>query len=181
MNILSKTLTKTSKSNIFLPSIPIHLHPFSASSPYSTKLSNNESQTQALSPKKSKNLERPSEILFQPKVANWLSLIGTVKIPVESCTAIDGKSWAGTIISQEGRSGSTYKNIPWISVIFEGDLAITAATHLKENDTVYVAGHLSPDYLPINLTNDQVKVQVMAHDLHFVRKVPDMEKDVRTS
>ena len=118
MNILSKTLTKTSKSNIFLPSIPIYLHPFSASSPYSTKLSKNESQTQALSPKKSKNLERPSEILFQPKVANWLSLIGTVKIPVESCTAIDGKSWAGTIISQEGRSGSTYKNIPWYIIDF---------------------------------------------------------------
>ena len=47
-----------------------------------------------------------------------------------------------------------------VPIIFEGDLAHTAAMHLKQMDTVHIAGQLSPDPLPINLTNDRVDVQV---------------------
>ena len=45
--------------------------------------------------------------------------------------------------------------------MFEGDLAHTAAVHLKENEYVYIAGHLSPLSSPINLTNGKVKLQVV--------------------
>uniref|UniRef100_A0A803MPQ4 Aspartic peptidase DDI1-type domain-containing protein n=1 Tax=Chenopodium quinoa TaxID=63459 RepID=A0A803MPQ4_CHEQI len=51
--------------------------------------------------------------------------------------------------------------LPRIPIIFEGDLAITAATRLKENDNVHIAGHLSSDHMPINLTDYQSKVQVI--------------------
>jgi len=47
-----------------------------------------------------------------------------------------------------------------VPIIFEGDLAHTAARHLKLGDDVHIAGQLSPDPLPINLTNDRVDVQV---------------------
>lgn len=48
-----------------------------------------------------------------------------------------------------------------ISVVFEGELAETAATHVKENHYIYVGGHLSGHRLPINMTNDQVNLQVV--------------------
>lgn len=46
-----------------------------------------------------------------------------------------------------------------IPIIFEGVLAHTAACHLKENDHVYIDGHLSADP-PSNVTRNQASVQV---------------------
>ncbi|XP_021724991.1 protein OSB2, chloroplastic-like [Chenopodium quinoa] len=162
MNLLHKTLTKTSKSTIFFPSIPpIRQHPFSLSSSYSTKNSIDDSRE--------KNLARPSEIPFQPKVVNRVNFVGTVTIPVKFCTSVDGKSWAVTVISHLRQPLFTSNSL-WIPIIFEGDLAITAATRLKENDNVHIAGHLSSDHMPINLTDYQSKVQVMVHNVNFVRQ-----------
>lgn len=44
---------------------------------------------------------KPSEIPWQSKVVNSVNLIGRVKIPVQFEASEDGKSWAGTIISQD--------------------------------------------------------------------------------
>ncbi|KAL2928846.1 Protein OSB4 chloroplastic [Bienertia sinuspersici] len=162
MNILQKTLTKTFKSNIInFPSISIHLNQFSLSSLYSswcTKPFSNDPQRQVLPSMEElqktttsadgigkKKLSKPSEIPFQVKVANSVTFVGNLKMPIQFTTTVDGKSWAG-------------------------DLAHTAATHLKENEYVYVAGHLSSDRVPINLTNDKAKLQVMVHDVYYVRR-----------
>lgn len=57
-----------------------------------------------------------------------------------------------------------------IPVIFEGDLAHIAMSHLKEKDFVHVAGHLSVDVPPFKLSEVQANVQVMAHTINFVQK-----------
>ena len=49
---------------------------------------------------------RPSEIPWQPKVANSVNLIGHVQIPVQFEATPDGKYWAGTIISQQDGDSS---------------------------------------------------------------------------
>ncbi|XP_021723463.1 protein OSB4, chloroplastic-like isoform X2 [Chenopodium quinoa] len=158
MNLLHKTLTKTSKSTIFFPSIPpIRQHPFSLSSSYSTKLPIDDSREK-------KNLARPSEIPFQPKVVNRVNFVGTVTMPVKVCTSADGKSWASTVISHLRQPLFTSNSL-WIPIIFEGDLAITAATHLRENDNVHIAGHLSSARLPIDLTDYPSKVQLFTLSL----------------
>lgn len=43
---------------------------------------------------------RPSEIPFQVKVANSVTLIGHVDSSVQFETSSDGKHWAGTVITQ---------------------------------------------------------------------------------
>lgn len=117
----------------------------------------------------------PSEIPFQSKVANWVNLIGTIRMPVKFVTLANGTSWAGTILSQDCKS---VLRLLWVPIIFEGDLAHTAAMHLKEMDTVHIAGQLNPDPLPINLTNNRVDVQVKVHDIHFVRGYHNMKKNM---
>ncbi|KNA07336.1 hypothetical protein SOVF_172810 isoform A [Spinacia oleracea] len=166
MNLLHKTLPRTFKSTTFFPSIPsIRHNPFSLSSPYSTKLPSNDLYNAT----EKKKLARPSEIRFQPKVANLVNLVGTVTMPVKFRTSVDGKSWASTLISHQHPPFFNQTSL-WIRIIFEGDLAVTAATHLKEKDTVHVTGHLSSDFLPIYLTNDQSKSQLMVHDVYLVRQ-----------
>ncbi|XP_019107036.1 protein OSB2, chloroplastic isoform X2 [Beta vulgaris subsp. vulgaris] len=158
MNFLRKNFIKTCK-------IHTHLNPCSLSSPFSTNFSSSQQKFQAFSPMEKKELARPSEIPFQPKVANWVNFVGTVRTPVEFCTSVDGKSWASTIISQ--RQHFSALSSLWISVVFEGELAETAATHVKENHYIYVGGHLSGHRLPINMTNDQVTLQVNRQLLRY--------------
>ncbi|KAL8226120.1 hypothetical protein R6Q57_018677 [Mikania cordata] len=116
---------------------------------------------------------KPSEIPWQAKVVNSVNLIGRVKIPVQFEASSDGKSWAGTIISQDDGSdpeSSSSLTSFWIPVIFEGDMAHIAICHLKEKDYVHVAGHLSVDVPPFKLSEVQANVQVMAHSINFVQK-----------
>lgn len=103
-----------------------------------------------------------------------MNLVGTVTMPIKFCTSVDGKTWAGTIISHQRHSFAALPSLR-IPIVFEGDLAVTAATHLKKNDNVHVAGHLSSDTLPINMTNQQVKVQVMVHNVYYVRQFFSMK------
>lgn len=58
---------------------------------------------------------RPSEIPFQAKVANSVSLIGYIHVPVQFEAAPDGKSWARTVITQDQSSGSPSL---WFVLIF---------------------------------------------------------------
>uniref|UniRef100_M8CTY6 Protein OSB3, chloroplastic/mitochondrial n=1 Tax=Aegilops tauschii TaxID=37682 RepID=M8CTY6_AEGTA len=56
----------------------------------------------------------------------------------------------------------------WIPVIFQDDLAQIAASHLQENDLVYVSGQLTGDVPPFKHTDGQANIQVVAHLLSFV-------------
>ncbi|XAR53160.1 hypothetical protein NMG60_11021590 [Bertholletia excelsa] len=118
---------------------------------------------------------RPSEIPWQAKVANSVSLIGCVQIPVQFEASPDGKYWAGTIISQQDDDSSDSSPF-WIPVIFEGDLAHIAACHLKEKDFVYIAGQLSADPPPFTTSQGQANVQVMVRSLNYVQKSFPMKK-----
>ncbi|GMH03156.1 hypothetical protein Nepgr_004995 [Nepenthes gracilis] len=120
------------------------------------------------------NRPRPREIPFQTKVANSVNLIGTIQLPIRFQTSPDGKCWASTVISQEQFSDSSPLRI---SIIFEDDLAHTAACHLKEKDNIYIAGRLSADPLPITLNNDQSSMQVMVHSINFVHGSSDLKKN----
>ncbi|XP_024017889.1 protein OSB3, chloroplastic/mitochondrial [Morus notabilis] len=55
-----------------------------------------------------------------------------------------------------------------VPIIFEGDLAHIAASHLKENDRVYVGGKLSASLPHLNANQVQASVQVLAHCLNFI-------------
>ncbi|KAJ4958478.1 hypothetical protein NE237_025589 [Protea cynaroides] len=109
---------------------------------------------------------RPSEIPFQVKVANSVSLIGSVAMPIQFESSPNGKSWAGTIITQERTTGFPAM---WIPVLFEGDLAHVAVCHLKENDLVHIAGQLSADTPPFTVEKGQANVQVMVQSVSFVQ------------
>lgn len=114
--------------------------------------------------KKDLNFNRPSEIPWQKKVSNLVKLIGRVEAPVQFCEVEDGKSWAATVISQE-KKGYVSLRIP---LIFQGDLAHVAASHLKEEDYVYIDGQLSADSPPSALKCEQSSLQVMVHNVNFV-------------
>ncbi|XP_044509029.1 protein OSB2, chloroplastic-like isoform X2 [Mangifera indica] len=107
---------------------------------------------------------RPSEIPFQVKVANSVTLIGHVDSSVQFETSSDGKHWAGTVITQRASPLSPQL---WIPVVFEGDLAHIAACHLKKDDHVHIAGQLMADP-PSSLATHSANVQVMAHSVNFV-------------
>lgn len=49
---------------------------------------------------------RPTEVPYQPKIANSIDLIGYVHQPVQFDSTLDGKFWAGTVISHEPSSDS---------------------------------------------------------------------------
>ncbi|GAB2291444.1 hypothetical protein Dimus_025699 [Dionaea muscipula] len=119
------------------------------------------------------NRPRPSEIPFQTKVANTVNLIGTVQSPIQFRSSPDGKCWAGTLISHQQFSDSPPLRLP---IVFEGDLAHTAACHLKEKDDIYIAGELSADPLPIALDTELAHLQVVVHSINFVHGVPELKK-----
>ncbi|KAK9705851.1 hypothetical protein RND81_07G086900 [Saponaria officinalis] len=171
-------LRKTLHSQIPNQLNPIFLHYFS------TKFSSNQQQfnpqfhndqNNQTDVRKIKTLANFSQIPYQSKVANWVNLIGSIKIPIKFLTCVHGNSWAGTLISHEQFSSDFPLCTP---VIFQGDLAYTAMMHLKENDMVYVGGHLSPEPLPINLTDNKTNVQVLVHDVYFVRGLTGMKKKI---
>ncbi|KAM7476859.1 hypothetical protein LguiB_024102 [Lonicera macranthoides] len=116
---------------------------------------------------------RPSEIPWQAKVANSVSLIGHVQIPVQfQASPHDGKYFAGTVIAQQEEdvpNSSHSSPFFWIPVIFEGDLAHIAACHLKKNDFVHIYGQLSVDPPPFTLTEGQANVQVMVQSINYVQ------------
>jgi len=56
--------------------------------------------------KSSEEWPRPTEVPYQPKIANSIDLIGYVHQPVQFDSTLDGKFWAGTVISHEPSSDS---------------------------------------------------------------------------
>ncbi|CAE6186590.1 unnamed protein product [Arabidopsis arenosa] len=78
----------------------------------------------------------------------------------------DGKFWAGTVISQRSASDSSGF---WIPIIFEGDLAKTAARYINKNDQIHVSGKLFIDSPPPNMTYAQANVQVLVQNLNFLQ------------
>ncbi|ESQ33734.1 hypothetical protein EUTSA_v10008085mg [Eutrema salsugineum] len=125
---------------------------------------------------KSPEWPRPTEIPYQPKIANSADLIGYVNQPIQFHAKPDGSFWAGTVITHgppsasesESDLDSTHKF--WIPVIFEGDLAHTANCHLKKNDRVYITGQIFVDVSEVSGAKpDQAYVHVMARDLRYIQ------------
>ncbi|XP_010045341.2 protein OSB2, chloroplastic [Eucalyptus grandis] len=116
---------------------------------------------------------RPSEIPFQAKVANSVTLIGRIRLPVQSRNGPDGKLWAGTVVTRDESPDSPSL---WIPITFEGDLAHVAASHLRENDHVCIAGQLSTNPPPLDVNQGQTKVQVMVHSINFVEGSSQLKK-----
>ncbi|KAK4419170.1 protein OSB2, chloroplastic [Sesamum alatum] len=115
---------------------------------------------------------KPREMPYQEKVANFVNLIGHIRIPVRFEAASDGKHFSTTVISL-GNGGE--RNPLSIPVVFEGELAHVAACHVKENDCVFVSGQLSVD--PVRLVSSESlgKFHVVAENLNFV---DGLEKNV---
>lgn len=110
----------------------------------------------------STDFPRPREIPYQAKVANFVNLIGHVKLPVKFQSFSNGKNYAATLICKEHGADCS------IPVLFEGDLAHVASCHVKENDCVYVTGKLSVDPMPFVVHEGQGKFHVLAQDICFV-------------
>uniref|UniRef100_A0A0D9VA80 Uncharacterized protein n=1 Tax=Leersia perrieri TaxID=77586 RepID=A0A0D9VA80_9ORYZ len=110
-------------------------------------------------------LPRPSTIAFQPRVANAVRLIGSVGAPVQLQRLPDGRFSAVSVLVQDRLSD--YPNF-WIPIIFQDDLAQVAASHLKENDLIYVSGQLTGDIPPTKIMDGQANIQVLAQLLSFV-------------
>ncbi|KAM7259228.1 hypothetical protein ACFE04_014969 [Oxalis oulophora] len=111
---------------------------------------------------------RPKEVPFESKIANLVTLIGNIHMPIHFVNSTNGNnSWAGTVITHQAL---------WMPVLFEGDLAHTAASHLKLNDHVHITGQLvmpKDDAPCFQLNNTQPAVQVLARSLNFVHPSPD--------
>ncbi|CAG7873246.1 unnamed protein product [Brassica rapa] len=112
-----------------------------------------------------KELARPTVIEYKPEIAKQVNLTGFVDQPVQFKCYSDGKSWAGTVISQ--RSGLKSSDF-WIPIIFEGELAKIAAHHVKKDDRIHISGKLFIDSPPANVTYPQSNVQIMVQNLNFV-------------
>ncbi|KAL0426387.1 UNVERIFIED_CONTAM: protein OSB2, chloroplastic [Sesamum latifolium] len=108
---------------------------------------------------------KPREIPYQAKVANFVNLIGHVTAPVRFEATSDGKHFASTVISEEISGGNNSFLIP---VVFEGDLAHVVASHVKENDCVFVSGQLNVDPLRFGLSESLGRFLVVAENLNFV-------------
>lgn len=54
---------------------------------------------------------KPSEIPFQPKLANAVNLTGKVDAPVQFQTSPDGNTWAATVITRQDHSSLWYPSI----------------------------------------------------------------------
>uniref|UniRef100_A0A7N0V1Y2 Uncharacterized protein n=1 Tax=Kalanchoe fedtschenkoi TaxID=63787 RepID=A0A7N0V1Y2_KALFE len=117
---------------------------------------------------------KPSEIPWQAKVANCVNLIGHIKMPVQFRSDDGGtKSWACSMIRQETSSKS---NPLWMPVLFEGDLAHVVACHVKENDYVYVVGHLSAKPSPFSPSTRTQPLQVIVESINFVDESSRLKK-----
>ncbi|GAB2246864.1 hypothetical protein Droror1_Dr00006746 [Drosera rotundifolia] len=119
------------------------------------------------------NRPKPTLIPFQTKVANAVNLIGTVEAPVKFISLKEGKSWAGIVVSQQQYSDWEPLRIP---VVFEDDLAHTAACHIKEKDNIYVSGELCAQKLPVQLEDGLGDMQVVVHEINFVDELPELTK-----
>jgi len=95
--------------------------------------------------------QKPTEIPFQPKLANSVNLIGTVNKPIHFQTSTDGNPSAATFITRLGHNPSQF----FIPLVFHGDLALTAQFHLKLNDVVHVEGQLCTEDHQIKLDKPQ--------------------------
>lgn len=123
-------------------------------------------------------LQKPTEIPFQPKLANSVNLIGTVNKPIHFQTSTDGNPSAATVITRLGHDPSQFL----IPLVFHGDLALTAQFHLKLNDVVHVEGQLSTEDDQIKLDKpQQYQFQVKVQSLNFVEGYPRVKKASLTS
>ncbi|XP_061368863.1 protein OSB3, chloroplastic/mitochondrial-like isoform X2 [Gastrolobium bilobum] len=151
---------------------------FRASALILRSYSSSSASASAATRKRSKSLPvrpRPMEIPFQPKVANAVNLIGQVHTTVQFQTCADGNTYAATVITRQESPYSPYLYIP---VIFEGDLALTAKTHLQQNDIIHIAGQLSTDPPHLDQSSAQTNnIQVMVQSLYFVKGYPQ-EKNI---
>ncbi|MCL7042167.1 hypothetical protein MKW94_025328, partial [Papaver nudicaule] len=59
-----------------------------------------------------------------------------------------------------------------IPIIFEGHLAQTAASHLKEKDLIHIAGHFSEEPPQFSLECGHCIGQVMVRQISFVKETP---------
>ncbi|KAL5699429.1 hypothetical protein ACHQM5_030335 [Ranunculus cassubicifolius] len=167
--LLFKALTFTPQSSHrHLIPLQSFLYSTTTTSKSSKSYSKKQTKSPLPPPPKLPNKEwgRPSEIPWQAKVANSVNLIGRVATPVQFQSSHEGKSWAGTVLTQEKSN-----DVPlWIPIIFEGDLAHVAAYHLKEQDFVHVAGQLTGDPPQCTKEPGQTNIQVMVNSLSFVEE-----------
>ncbi|KAL1205009.1 Protein OSB4 [Cardamine amara subsp. amara] len=142
-------------------------------------------------------LPRPTEIPYQPKIANSIDLIGYVHQPVQFDATNDGQFWAGTVISHgpssESEPESDSSSNFWIPVLFEGDLAHTANCYLKKNDQVHITGQILGDVISSGANSEQAYVklfksfngsfshQVIARDLHYIEGSKPLPKVLPTT
>lgn len=129
------------------------------------KITRPAAESSSSSSSEEEELARPTMIEYQPEIAKQVNLTGFVDQPVQFKSYSDGKSWAGTVISQ--RSGLKSSDF-WIPIIFEGDLAKIAAHHVKKDDRIHISGKLFIDSPPPNVTYPQSNVQIMVQNLNFV-------------
>ncbi|KAG8376523.1 hypothetical protein BUALT_Bualt09G0072200 [Buddleja alternifolia] len=108
---------------------------------------------------------KPQQIPYQAEVANFVNLIGYVKMPVLFEAASDGKHFATTVISIRNVGESNLLSIP---VVFEGDLAHVVACHVKENDAVFVSGRLSAVPIRLVMSESLGKFHLVAENLNLV-------------
>ncbi|XP_050218104.1 protein OSB3, chloroplastic/mitochondrial-like [Mercurialis annua] len=113
---------------------------------------------------------RPKEIPFQTKVANSVHLIGYISEHIQFHA---DKFVATTVISQ---SDSPNFRIP---VTFEGDLAHAAASHLKKDDHIYIAGQLTAEPLHIDVSQDQAPVRITVNSINFIEGSSQIRKSWR--
>ncbi|KAG6790419.1 hypothetical protein POTOM_006572 [Populus tomentosa] len=130
----------------------------------------------------STDFPRPKEIPFQAKVANSINLIGYIDMPIQTQVSSPDETFrAATVITQEPSYHSpalrkkimdgfafVVKAVVKIPIIFEGDLAHIAASHLKKGDFVYIDGQLSTDPPPFPEMPDQTQVQVLVNSINFI-------------
>ncbi|KAM1561470.1 hypothetical protein ACFX1Z_004592 [Malus domestica] len=112
-------------------------------------------------------LPRPTQVPFQPKVAN------AVRTPLHVVRTPDGKVLAATVLTSSSPSPANSLRIPIVS---EGDLANTADLHLKDSDFVFVAGSLRSDLDHLNAGEDRGRLQVLVHTLYFVEESSQLNK-----
>ncbi|GER28688.1 organellar single-stranded DNA binding protein 3 [Striga asiatica] len=114
---------------------------------------------------------KPGTISYQSKAANFVNLIGRVGIPIRFESAGGGKHLATTVISLMNGGVKDPLKIP---VLFEGLLARVVSGHVRENDCVFVSGHLSvdpTDPVPNESESESEslgKFHVVAENINFV-------------
>ncbi|XP_020397618.1 protein OSB2, chloroplastic-like isoform X1 [Zea mays] len=115
--------------------------------------------------KLSGELPRPPTVPFQPRVANAVHLVGTICAPVHMQRLPDGRfSAVSVLVHDRGINSPKF----WVPIVFKDNWAQIAASHLKENDLVYVSGKLTCDGPPFKLADGEANIQVLANSLKFV-------------